>query len=244
MAARAPAARQVNGRMHRGVRGRPQEDELRHSQAKQVAHRCQPVRQAPGQADIDQRIDLSQTTQHRRRQVERESPVPVGKSRESGMRLEGGVQRSVMRQHRLCRIQSQHACVEARGGIGRDFRGAHARESCIAKLALRTQPHGPTDPVRIASSRSLRMRFSVEGCVVNRLSNDRPCSGLTMNRCAVAGFCSAGAFSIRRALDSSFCSAEASQSGCPEISAPSDPPRTRASARWRTGRAWPRAARE
>ena len=46
--ARAPAARQVDGGMHRGVRRRPQEDELRDAQAKQVAHRCQPVRASAG----------------------------------------------------------------------------------------------------------------------------------------------------------------------------------------------------
>jgi len=47
------------------------------------------------------------------------------------------------------------------------------------------------------------MRFSVEGCVENRLSRPRPDSRLMMNKGAVAGFCSAEPFSIFNLMSAS-----------------------------------------
>ena len=56
----------------------------------------------------------------------------------------------------------------------------------------------PHRPLQFGGGELLQgaMRFSVEGCVVNRLSMPCPDSGLMMNMCAVAGLRSASMFGI------------------------------------------------
>ena len=71
-----------------------------------------------------------------------------------------------------------------------------------------------------AMARSRAMRSSVEGWLENSPASTPPCSGLMMNICAVAGLASASGLSVTAAARSIFCSADASQSGRPEISAP------------------------
>jgi hypothetical protein len=57
-------------------------------------------------------------------------------------------------------------------------------------------------PICVASCSKAAMRLAVDGWVENSLSMPVPDSGLMMNRCAVAGFCSAGIFSISCAVRS------------------------------------------
>ena len=56
----------------------------------------------------------------------------------------------------------------------------------------------PLAPISAASCCNAAMRFSVEGCVVNRLSTPWPESGLMMNMCAVAGLRSASGWHLMR----------------------------------------------
>src|SRR4030095_15181179 len=60
--------------------------------------------------------------------------------------------------------------------------------------ALRAGCAKEAPPISAASCCKAAMRFSVHGWVATRLSMRAPESGLTMNRCAAAGFCSAGIF--------------------------------------------------
>src|SRR3954468_14770307 len=78
----------------------------------------------------------------------------------------------------------------------------------------------PSWPICRANCWSAAIRFSVEGWVENRLSMPRPVSGLTINRCAVAGVISAVGFSICWAALEIFASAEARAPGRPDIRAP------------------------
>ena len=64
------------------------------------------------------------------------------------------------------------------------------------------------------------MRFSVDGCVENRLSIPRPESGLMMKRWAVAGCASALSFGTASAMCAILTSAVASASGRPLMRAP------------------------
>ena len=61
--------------------------------------------------------------------------------------------------------------------------------------SARAEPRAVT-PISAASFSSSAMRFSVLGCVENRLSMPSPLRGLMMNRCAVAGAASAGSLRI------------------------------------------------
>src|SRR5690606_763927 len=84
--------------------------------------------------------------------------------------------------------------------------------------ALPTVPwSGEGEPLFHSSAMacSAAIRFSVAGCVEKSESMRSPCSGLMMNRCAVAGLRSAAGLRIASTLRAILASAEASHSGWP-----------------------------
>src|SRR5262245_53444740 len=109
------------------------------------------------------------------------------------MALERFVEGAMLLEDGLQEIESDGAGRKTGRACGR--RAAHpqgpraAAERGAATLALA--------PMRAAISCRRRMRSSVLGWVENRLSSERPCSGLMMKRCAVAGLASAAGLSMR-----------------------------------------------